>query len=108
VFEVNKEFVEKSNTKGPQYIRILGFTEKGREILSIMRKKAKLPIVTNMSLYRKVLEKTDLPVDKQLFFEQIDLDVRTTNFYSMFFPSVEQRCGERDFSIHPIFLRTEM
>ncbi|ABQ47293.1 MAG: hypothetical protein XD64_0647 [Thermotoga sp. 47_83] len=107
VFEVNKEFVEKSNAKGPQYIRILGFTEKGRKILSLMRKKAKLPIVTNMSLYRKVLEKTDLPVDKQLFFEQIDLDVRTTNFYSMFFPAVEQRCGERDFSIHPIFLRTE-
>ncbi|ACM23156.1 hypothetical protein ACMTAS_1634 [Thermotoga neapolitana DSM 4359] len=107
VLEMSKEFVEKSNEKGPQYIRVLGFTERGRRILAIMRKKTKLPIVTNMSLYRKVLEKTDLPVDRNLFIEQLKLDVKATNFYSTFFPSREERCGERDFAIHPVFLRAE-
>ncbi|MCD6551041.1 nucleotidyltransferase [Thermotoga sp.] len=107
VLEMSKKFVEKSNVRGPQYLRVLGFTEKGREILAVMRKKAKLPIVTNMSLYRKILKRTELPVDKNLFIEQLQLDVKSTNFYSMFFPSKEQRCGERDFAIHPVFLRAE-
>ncbi|PLV60243.1 nucleotidyltransferase [Thermotoga sp. KOL6] len=108
VFNMKKEFVEKSNKKGPQYIRILGFTEKGRKILAVMRKRSKLPVITNMSLYRKVVEKTELPIDKNLSIEQLLLDVKATNFYSSFFPSEKDRSSERDFSIHPIFLRAEI
>ncbi|MGI6334185.1 MAG: nucleotidyltransferase family protein [Saccharofermentanales bacterium] len=34
---------------GPQYLRILGFDKKGRHLLKIMRRQAKLPILMNMS-----------------------------------------------------------
>lgn len=34
---------------GPQYLRILGFDKKGRHLLKIMRKQARLPVLMNMS-----------------------------------------------------------
>lgn len=36
----------------PQYIRVLGFTERGREILKEMKKKAMLPIITRTAAWK--------------------------------------------------------
>ncbi len=38
--------IDKDTVKTPQYIRILGFNEKGRELLGEMKKAATLPIIT--------------------------------------------------------------
>jgi len=110
LFEMRKDFVERSNEKGPQYLRILGFTESGRKLLSKMKKISKLPIVSTVSLYRKVLEKAlkdeerNMDVDPELFEEQLLLDIKATNVHSLFFKSDSERKGERDFRIQPIFL----
>ena len=110
LFEMRKDFVERSNEKGPQYLRILGFTESGRKLLSKMKKVSKLPIVSTVSLYRKVLEKAlkdeerNMDVDPELFEEQLLLDIKATNVHSLFFKSDSERKGERDFRIQPIFL----
>ncbi len=37
---------------GPQYARILGFNEKGRELLSSMKKKSTIPVITKASNYK--------------------------------------------------------
>ena len=110
LFEMRKDFVERSNEKGPQYLRILGFTESGRNLLSKMKKASKLPIVSTVSLYRKVLEKAlkdeerNMDVDPELFEEQFLLDIKATNVHSLFFKSDREKKGERDFRIQPIFL----
>ncbi|OQX58010.1 MAG: hypothetical protein B5M49_02635 [Thermotoga sp. 4484_232] len=110
LFEMRKDFVERSNEKGPQYLRILGFTESGRNLLSKMKKASKLPIVSTVSLYRKVLEKAlkdeerNMDVDPELFEEQLLLDIKATNVHSLFFKSDREKKGERDFRIQPIFL----
>ncbi len=41
--------LEALDREGPQYLRILGFDRKGRHLLKIMRKKARLPIFMNAS-----------------------------------------------------------
>ena len=56
---------------GPQYIRVLGFNEKGRDVLSKIKKTAMLPVITKPSTYarscnpllRKMLEYDSLSTD---------------------------------------------
>jgi predicted nucleotidyltransferase len=38
---------------GPLYIRVLGFSEKGKKLLSMIKKTCNLPIITNVGDYRK-------------------------------------------------------
>lgn len=107
VFGLEKEFVDECNRKGPQYLRLLGFTEKGKELLKVIKKRAKLPLITNLSLYKKILEKSEFSVDKGLFLKQLELDVKATNLYRIFLPAMEERKGDVDFYTHPIFLSSE-
>lgn len=41
---------------GPSYIRVLGFNDKGRELLSLMRDSANLPVISNLSQANKLNE----------------------------------------------------
>ena len=63
LLEIDGELI----TTPPQYIRVLAFNEKGREVLSQIQKKAKLPIITktadfkeNSSLFAAELRATEL------------------------------------------------
>ncbi len=107
LFDVTSEFVERSNTLGPQYLRVLGFTSKGRELLSKMKRVSRVPIVSLCSLYRKVLEqamrKTErFQLDPQLFEQQLLYDIKATSLHSLLFPKQSERIGDRDFKVPPI------
>ncbi len=110
ILMMRKDLVNSSNKKGPQYLRILGFTKKGRELLAIIREKALLPHVTNASQYIQVLKKSlkkerFMHIDPSLFIEQFELDVRATNIHSVFFRSEEHRSYERDMRLGPVIIQ---
>ncbi len=52
-FEIESDN-EALNQLGPQYIRVLGFTRRGRRLLSFMRHTATLPVITNASDFRSL------------------------------------------------------
>ena len=56
-------------TKAPEYIRVLGMNKKGMEILSDLRDKTQIPIITKMA---------DAPKSVML-----DKDINATNIYSL-------------------------
>lgn len=97
LLKYSKEMVrEFDDNGGPQYIRVLGFNEKGQEILHEIRKKATLPIIT---LGR---EANNLPsIGKKMF----QLDVQGTNLYSLLYPNPEQHKGSRDYLEKPIIAK---
>lgn len=66
--------------KTPQYLHILGFNEKGRELLSQMKKPSKLPIITTYGNAEGEI--------KELF----DLECRFTDIYSLGYKN-PQKCG---------------
>ncbi len=106
-FDVSKDLIERSNDEGPQYIRVLGFNERGRELLSKMKKISEIPIISTPSLYRKILEELDEDrhvVDERLYLDQFELDVKATNVHSLFFKSDDQRRGERDFKMKVVIV----
>lgn len=58
---------------GPAYIRILGFSPTGRKLLSSMKKKASLPIITKTADYKN----SDLPNISAM----LDLEAQSTDQY---------------------------
>lgn len=66
--------IDKNYPKTPPYIRILGFNEKGRDLLSQMKKKARLPVI---SRYADVKSLDD---DGKKLFE---LECRCTDLYNL-------------------------
>jgi predicted nucleotidyltransferase len=75
---------------GPQYLRILGFDKKGRHLLKIMRKQAKLPILMNMS--DRLEHKNDA------LLRMAELDGIATDLWML---AAGKRCG-LDFDTPPV------
>ena len=60
---------------GPQYIRILGCNEKGKELLSVISRKSNLPVITSVNKFLSTA--TDL--QKEMLYE----DILATNIYTL-------------------------
>ncbi|XEC97065.1 nucleotidyltransferase [Paenibacillus tarimensis] len=76
---------------GIDYIRVLGFTEKGRQLLKRMKQSAKLPVL--LSAARP---------PKQLRF--LELDIRATSVYSLAKPDALPRDMFRDYFERPVMI----
>ncbi|BBI34488.1 nucleotidyltransferase [Cohnella abietis] len=72
---------------GVEYIRVLGFTERGQRLLHDMRKKAKVPVVTSAA-------KGNLPY--------LSLDARASAVYSLAFQDNSPAAAMRDYTKPPI------
>lgn len=81
-------------SRGPAYIRILATNEKGKELLSLMKKKSSLPIITTPSAYKKL----DLYAQKMF-----ELDCRSADIASLATKNPALRIGKQDFGKLNIF-----
>ena len=84
------EFVK----EGPQYIRILAANEKGKQMLSDMKKRASLPIITTPSSYKKLS-----PLAQKMF----EFDCRATDIAALSIKNPALREGRQDFKKLSIF-----
>ncbi len=91
LFELTAPEVKEAQEYGPQYIRVLGFDEKGQELLSEMKKTACLPIISTPSTYNKTyikyekkFEKTEKPYYSiyNVFKKHIQFDFRASDYYT--------------------------
>jgi len=102
------DLIERSNRLGPQYIRLLAFNENGREYLSEIKKSIGLPIISTVSMWRKVLDeakKKEMKIDENLFKEQLERDLLAVDFYSSFYSSPEKRSKGSDMLSRVIYER---
>ena len=81
-------------SKGPAYIRILAANEKGREMLSLMKKKASLPVITTPSAYKKLDS-----YGRKIF----ELDCRASDIAALMTKNPALRKGRQDFGKTNIF-----
>lgn len=87
-----EDFTRDKLAGGVQYIRVLGFTGKGRELLKRMRKEAALPVL--MSAAR--------PPGT---YRYLELDVRASNIYMLGVPGADlKKALFRDYRDAPIML----
>lgn len=74
---------------GPQYIRVLGFSKKGEELLSKIKSSSPLPLVTSPSDF---LHKCN-PLQKSM----LNADILASDIYCLGYPSPSQRTARQDF-----------
>ena len=75
----------------PPYLRVLGFNEKGREILAAMRKSAKLPVSSSLA---------DLSSVSDLSQRFASLEAQSVDLYNLF-EAKQKPCGQ-DYRFSPI------
>ncbi len=88
-----KTDMEKQN---PEYIRILAFNEKGRDILKLMKEKSSLPIITKFADYYYSQSGNAK--------SQLDLEIRATNIYAQIQRDKKFNAFNQDFINSPLFL----
>lgn len=92
------EFLKDLKSNGyAQYIRVLGFNETGRYLLTEMKKKAHLPIITKPASYSEL----DNRLAKKLF----EHEAKATDAYVLGNPSPKERIGGMEFKTSPIYLK---
>lgn len=74
---------------GPQYIRVLGFSQKGKQILSSIKKNCSLPIITNVPKYKKY--------NNVQLKRMMDLDIISADIYCTAYSNPDLRKGGMDF-----------
>jgi len=93
---INKNDVYESYQKGPQYLRVLGFSSKGKELINKMKITSRIPIITKAAHYKKIKS----PFLKKMF----EYDILATDIYSLAYKNPEKREQARDFVMNPIIL----
>lgn len=79
---------------GPSYIRVLGFNERGRKQLSLIKKNSALPIVTSLSKQLGTLGPDAV--------HMIDIDIRANDIYNILRGS--ERYSDSDYVRKPVII----
>ncbi len=85
IFDVEREIVLRSNDHGPQYLRLLGFRQRSREILRAISDRSSIPVISNMSGFKNALKSKG--IDVALAQDQMRYDLKVSNFYRLYFKS---------------------
>lgn len=92
----NRAMAHDFDDTGPGYIRILGMSEKGRELVRKMKKAASLPVITRVAPFMKTTGTAR---------EMLNLDILATDIYTLLYPQANQRCAGLDYKVMPVMLK---
>ncbi|WIF94603.1 nucleotidyltransferase [Caminicella sporogenes] len=76
----------------PKYLRILGFSKKGTDIIKMIKKSCDIPIITNLKQY--------YPQDK-IAKRILEIDIISSDIYSLLYKNKSMRRGSYDYIKKP-------
>ena len=82
----------------PAYLRVLGCTPRGREILGRMRRTAALPVLTKPA---------DVKILSPLAQKQFRREAAATERYALLFPSLAEALPAQEWRSRPVILESE-
>lgn len=94
LFNLQKDILEKHDLHGPSYLRVLGFTKKGEDLLSQIDKKGKVPVIINPSKY---INELDFSKDN-LLKNSLSYDIFGTDIYNLLYENPDYRKAHKDFT----------
>ena len=92
-----KEDVALFNAYGPMYIRVIGFSEKGKTLLKKIKKYSILPIITKLSNFLREVN-SEKPLHYQSLLKMIDYDILSTDLYNLGYIKESERVARTDFT----------
>ncbi len=94
---MTEEFLNELKVNGyAQYIRVLGFNDAGRDLLSSMKKSASLPLLVKPANFLKLEN-----LAKKLF----EHEIRATDAYVLGYSDPSQRIGGQEYTCSPIYFK---
>ncbi|SDK43634.1 nucleotidyltransferase [Natronincola ferrireducens] len=96
LLNIKKNDIVTFNKKGPQYIRVLAFNNKGRELLKLMKSRAKLPIVSKINHYNP---------QNEIAKKMLHADIQSTNIYALALKNREYARRPLDFYLSPYYYK---
>lgn len=115
LFNLDKKIIEEANLYGPQYLRVLGFNSNGKNLLSIMKKKCKIPIITTSSKYLniyKYIKNNTIKSNKRyisdpaIFLNHIEKDFIASDIYTILYKNKNYSLNRPDF-INKVIIHKE-
>ena len=99
LLNITKKEIEFFNEAGgPQYIRVLAFNEKGRELLKGIKGSSSLPIISKVPHFRPQTEAAKL---------MLDIDIRASNIYRLGIPNKTFSSRQLDYALSPIYVKSD-
>ncbi|NMB33499.1 MAG: nucleotidyltransferase family protein, partial [Clostridium sp.] len=94
LININKTDIISFYKMGPQYLRVLGFTEKGQEIIRKLNNFSPVPVITKTAHYKKY--------NNRYLERMIEYDILATDIYSIAYQNPNMRQKGWDFFNNPI------
>ncbi|GAI32311.1 unnamed protein product [marine sediment metagenome] len=103
MMNLSKDDVTTFNSHGPLYIRILGFSKKGKTLLRTIKKKSTLPQITKLSNYIKQINyhKND---KQKILLKMLNFDIVSTDIYTLGYQKTKDKVARFDFT-HNIIIK---
>lgn len=92
MLEFTSSMARSFDVTGPRYIRVLGMSDKGRDLLRVVKKKADLPVIMRTAPF---LSRRDE------LAEMLTFDVKATDIYTLLYPSAKITPPGLDYRIMP-------
>ena len=92
-----KEDVALFNNYGAMYIRVIGFSHKGKTLLKKIKKNSSLPIITKLSNFLREVNSEKSLHYKDLL-KMINYDILSTDLYNLGYSKVNARVARTDFT----------
>lgn len=89
---------EEHLTGGPPYLRILGFSAKGRKLLNRIAAQTDIPLIIKAA-HAERTAKSDF-----VFSTFWEMDTLATDLYALLYPAVSERTGRQDYYRKPVSL----
>lgn len=86
--------------KRPQYLRVLGFNNNGRKLLSRIKACNSLPLVSKIANHIREIDTTTT----NHMLRSLSYDLLASDIYSLLYPDTGQRKANQDFTISPIII----
>lgn len=86
------DIISSSKKNAPQYIRVLGFNNKGAALLKRIKQESDLPIITNLKRYRP---------QNDIASRMIAIDKIATDIYTLLYKNVDLTKGGHDYIRKP-------
>ena len=78
---------------GPQYLRVLSFSELGRDLLHEVKQRHAVPIITRAQEIKSTLRDNEFPQRQAM----LRLDLQATDLHALLYPEKSERYAGRDF-----------
>jgi predicted nucleotidyltransferase len=98
LFTITDEQVERFDQHGPLYLHILGFSAKGQKILQEIKNKSNLPIFSRGKDMKKARDQNPGTTLRKM----IDLEVQSSDVYTLLYPEPSERQAGKDFTTSPV------